>query len=82
MSPVHYAVGQNIQSGTIELAGKKTAKIFFPFVFSRKPAVTITLEDVGTLHVPYRTKISTTDFTVAFQTVYTGTVGWTAVAVG
>ena len=79
--PKHYAEGQNIQSGTVEIDGRKVTKVFYPLAFTRKPSVTITLEDSGANHTPYRTKVKKTDFRVVFKTPFTGTVGWTAVAV-
>jgi len=74
----HYAVGQNIQTGTIEFDGFKVGKVTFLKPFNKFPSVTLTLEDGGATHVPFRTKVKRTDFRIVFKTPYTGTVGWSA----
>lgn len=76
--PEHYAIGINQKAGTVEFTGTKVMKVSFDTAFKTKPSVNITLEDGGATHVPYRTKVKTTDFRIVFKTPYTGTVGWEA----
>jgi len=77
----HLAIGINHQSGTVEFNGQKIAKVTFPIPFKTHPSVTVTLEDSGSSHAPYRTKVKTTDFRVVLKNPYTGTVGWTAAGI-
>ena len=80
--PKHYAIGKNVQTGTVDFDNQKICTIVFPISFSYHPAVTITLENTTTTHVPVRTKVSKAEFKILFQTPYTGTVGWTAMEAG
>lgn len=74
----HYAVGRNVQTGTVEFNNRKVGKVVFPTEFEKFPAVTLTLEDTGANHMPFRTKVKKTDFRIVFKNNYSGTVGWSA----
>lgn len=74
----HLAIGKNVLNGTVEFNGTKIMKVVFDSPFGAKPAVKITLEDAGSAHVPYKTRVKNTDFRIGFKTPYSGLVAWEA----
>lgn len=74
----HLGIGKNVLSGTVNFEGRKVSKVTFPTPFNKKPAVTITLEDAGAAHTPYKTRVKNTDFRIGFKTPHTGLVAWKA----
>lgn len=79
--PKHYAVGENVQTGTVYFNGTKTMTVWFSKPFTHKPSVTLTLGDVNNTP-PYRTNIVTTKMEIKFKTAYLGNVNWVAMANG
>lgn len=80
--PEHYAIGVNIQKGTIQFNGTKTGEVIFPVPFDRKPHVIYTLENTGSPTVPALLAPTSggwkVGFKLRFQTPHTGAVSWTA----
>jgi hypothetical protein len=79
--PKHYAVGENVQMGTVNFDGTKTMTVWFQKPFSHVPSVTLTLGDVNNAP-PYRTVESTTKMNIRFRSSYIGKVHWVAMSEG
>jgi len=79
--PKHYAVGENMQAGTVKFDGTKTMIVRFKKPFSYRPTVTLTLGDVNN-SPPYRKVVTKTAMLIRFQSAYIGEVDWSAMSTG
>ena len=77
--PKFLAMGENIQTGSIEFSGQKIAKVVFNKPFTNFPSINLTLEDGGSSYMVHASKVKKTDFRIVFKTPYSKTVAWTAI---
>ena len=76
--PKHLAIGKNIISGTATFNNVKTVLINLGTAFTKKPIITITLENTSTVPA-YKVVISNNKFEIRFQNNFTGSVEWCAI---
>jgi len=79
--PKHFADGTNVIFGTLVFNGTKSAEAIFARPFSKKPTITLTLDDSGSPSTPYKlapTNGYKSGFIVRFATNFTGNVDWQA----
>jgi len=77
MSPKHYAIGQNVQSGTVYFDNTKTVVVSFTNPFQQPPIINLTMNDSGAIPA-YKTNVTTTQFKIKFKNAWMGEVDWQA----
>lgn len=75
--PKHYAVGKNVQTGSVHFDNVKTVVVNFEAPFQKRPNITLTLSDNNNTP-PYKTQANTTQFKIKFKTAFMGDVDWQA----
>ena len=74
----HLAVGKNVICGTAVFNNVKSVNVSYGQTFTKTPIVNLSLND--TTSVPaYKMNVTTIDFTIMFQTKYTGSVDWNVI---
>lgn len=76
--PRHIAVGKNMIGGTAMFDNVKTVLIDLGTVFTKKPIVTLTLENNNQAPA-YKVVISNNKFEIRFKSNFTGDVEWSAI---
>lgn len=75
--PKHFAVGENIQAGTVMFNNTKTMVVNFSQSFRRRPHVNLTLADVNTAPA-YKQVVNKNRLIIRFKQKFTGEVDWQA----
>lgn len=75
--PKHYAMGTNVQAGTVVFNNTKTMTITFPTAFKLRPHVNLTLADDNNAPA-HKQVVSKTQMKIKFKTPFTGEVDWQA----
>lgn len=73
--PIHYAAGQNVQTGTAFFDNVKTVVVTFENAFLKTPNISLTMNDSGAVPV-FKTDVTTTQFVIRFKTSWSGEVDW------
>lgn len=75
--PKHFAVDENIQSGTAYASNVLVVDIVFARPFAKKPTIQLTPGDDGSFPI-YKASVTATGFKIRFKVAWTGEVDWVA----